>query len=79
MPRESPGSHLNFWYEGVRYRLIVHVAYPYKRVLVKLTGNHNDDDLARALAEVSRYFDDPPDSLSDDGVRFDILSHRIEA
>jgi mRNA interferase HigB len=29
---------------GNRYRLIVHVAYPYKRVLIKFVGTHADYD-----------------------------------
>ncbi len=39
----------------------------------------NDDDLAWAIAEVSQYFDNLPDPLSTDGMRFDILSDLIEA
>ena len=39
----------------------------------------NDDDLAWAIAEVSPYFDNPPDPLSAEGMRFDILSDLIEA
>jgi mRNA interferase HigB len=29
---------------GNRYRLIVHVAYPYKRVLIKFIGTHKEYD-----------------------------------
>ncbi len=29
---------------GNKYRLIVHVAYPYKRVLIKFVGTHKDYD-----------------------------------
>ncbi len=84
---------------GNKYRLIVHVAYPNKRVLIKFIGTHkgirpdqpgdsvmdnirairNDDDLAWAIAEVSEYFDNPPNPLSTDGMRFDVLSDLIEA
>ncbi|WP_332305827.1 helix-turn-helix domain-containing protein [Rhizobium sp. GR12] len=39
----------------------------------------NDNDLAWAIAEVSQYFDNPPEPLSTDGMRFDILSDLIEA
>lgn len=39
----------------------------------------NDNDLAWAIAEVSRYFDNPPDPVSTDGMRFDVLSDLIEA
>lgn len=39
----------------------------------------NDDDLAWAIAEVSRYFDNPPDPFSTDGMRFDVLSDLVEA
>lgn len=39
----------------------------------------NDDDLAWAIAEVSQYFDNPPDPFSTDGMRFDVLSDLIEA
>ncbi len=39
----------------------------------------NDDDLAWAIAEVSQYFDNPPNPLSADGARFDVLSDLIEA
>ncbi|CVI63186.1 type II toxin-antitoxin system HigA family antitoxin (plasmid) [Agrobacterium leguminum] len=39
----------------------------------------NDDDLAWAIAELSQYFDNPPEPLSTDGMRFDILSDLIEA
>jgi HTH-type transcriptional regulator/antitoxin HigA len=39
----------------------------------------NDDDLAWAIAEVSQYFDNLPEPLSTDGMRFDILSDLIEA
>ncbi|MES5045656.1 type II toxin-antitoxin system HigA family antitoxin [Rhizobium nepotum] len=39
----------------------------------------NDNDLAWAIAEVSQYFDNLPEPLSTDGMRFDILSDLIEA
>jgi len=39
----------------------------------------NNDDLAWAIAEVSQYFDNPPEPFSTDGMRFDILSDLIEA
>ncbi len=29
---------------GNRYRLIVHISYPYKRVLIKFVGTHADYD-----------------------------------
>ncbi|RZS88350.1 mRNA interferase HigB [Phyllobacterium myrsinacearum] len=29
---------------GNKYRLIVHVAYPFKRVLIKFVGTHKEDD-----------------------------------
>ncbi|XUY25756.1 type II toxin-antitoxin system HigB family toxin [Agrobacterium sp. rho-8.1] len=29
---------------GNKYRLIVHVAYPYKRILIKFVGTHKDYD-----------------------------------
>ncbi len=29
---------------GNKYRLIVHVAYPYKRVLIKFIGTHKEYD-----------------------------------
>jgi len=38
-----------------------------------------DADLAWAIAEVSRYFDNPPAPGSEDAERFDILSDLIEA
>lgn len=33
---------------GNKYRLIVHVAYPFKRVLVKFIGTHKDYDKTSA-------------------------------
>jgi HTH-type transcriptional regulator/antitoxin HigA len=39
----------------------------------------NDDDLAWAIAEVSQYFDNPPDFGTAEADRFDILSALIEA
>lgn len=39
----------------------------------------NDEDLAWAIAEVSRYFDDPPSMGSPEAERFDVLSTLIEA
>ncbi|PYE90334.1 helix-turn-helix domain-containing protein [Phyllobacterium leguminum] len=39
----------------------------------------NNDDLAWAVAEVSRYFDNLPVPGSEDAERFDILSDLIEA
>jgi HTH-type transcriptional regulator/antitoxin HigA len=39
----------------------------------------NDDDLAWALAEVEKYFDDEPEIGSEEGDRFDVLSDLIEA
>lgn len=39
----------------------------------------NDEDLAWAIAEVSRYFDNPPPLGSPEGERFDVLSALIEA
>lgn len=38
-----------------------------------------DDDLARAIEDVSRYFDAPPDPGTEDADRFDMLSDLIEA
>jgi mRNA interferase HigB len=33
---------------GNKYRLIVHVAYPFKRVLIKFVGTHKEyDDIDR--------------------------------
>jgi HTH-type transcriptional regulator / antitoxin HigA len=39
----------------------------------------NEDDLAWALAEVEKYFDDEPEVGSEEGDRFDVLSDLIEA
>ena len=39
----------------------------------------NDDDLSWALAEVSRYFDQPPAPGTPDADRFDVLATLIEA
>lgn len=33
---------------GNKYRLIVHVAYPYRRVLIKFIGTHSDYDRINA-------------------------------
>ena len=38
-----------------------------------------DADLARAIEDVSRYFDSPPEPGSEDADRFDMLSDLIEA
>lgn len=40
---------------------------------------HNDEDLAWAIREVDRYFDDEPTPGSLDADRFDVLSVLIEA
>jgi HTH-type transcriptional regulator/antitoxin HigA len=48
-------------------------------VVDRLRAIRNDDDLAWALAEVSHDFDNLPDPLSDDRMRFDIPSDLIEA
>ena len=37
-------SRLIFDISGNKYRLIVHVAYPFKRVLIKFVGTHSDYD-----------------------------------
>ncbi|MDD1498600.1 type II toxin-antitoxin system HigA family antitoxin [Agrobacterium sp. CNPSo 3708] len=39
----------------------------------------NNDDLAWAIAEVSPYFDNPPERGTPEGERFDILAALIEA
>lgn len=39
----------------------------------------NDDDLAWAIAEVSKYFDNEPEIGTPDADRFDVLSTLIEA
>lgn len=39
----------------------------------------NNDDLAWAIAEVSPYFDNPPERGTPEGERFDVLSALIEA
>ncbi|AEG03325.1 type II toxin-antitoxin system HigA family antitoxin [Sinorhizobium meliloti WSM1022] len=39
----------------------------------------NDDDLAWAIHEVSKYFDQPPETGTEEADRFDILSTLIEA
>ncbi|MES5098208.1 type II toxin-antitoxin system HigA family antitoxin [Agrobacterium sp. BA1120] len=39
----------------------------------------NDDDLAWAIAEISPYFDNPPDLGTPDADRFDVLATLIEA
>ncbi|KQM33753.1 XRE family transcriptional regulator [Rhizobium sp. Root564] len=39
----------------------------------------NNDDLAWAVAEVSPYFDNPPERGTPEGERFDILAALIEA
>lgn len=39
----------------------------------------NNDDLAWAIAEVSPYFDNPPERGTPEGERFDILATLIEA
>jgi mRNA interferase HigB len=37
-------NRLIFDISGNRYRLIVHVAYPFRRVLIKFVGTHKDYD-----------------------------------
>ena len=37
-------NHLIFDISGNRYRLIVHAAYPFRRVLIKFVGTHKDYD-----------------------------------
>jgi mRNA interferase HigB len=37
-------NRLIFDISGNRYRLIVHVAYPFRRVLIKFVGTHRDYD-----------------------------------
>ncbi len=37
-------NRVTFDIAGNKYRLIVHVSYPFKRVLVKFIGTHNDYD-----------------------------------
>jgi HTH-type transcriptional regulator/antitoxin HigA len=39
----------------------------------------SDDDLAWAIAEVSPYFENPPQAGTEDADRFDVLSDLIEA
>lgn len=39
----------------------------------------NENDYDWALAEIARYFDDPPDVASADGDRFEVLATLIEA
>lgn len=44
-----------------------------------LDAIRTDDDLARALEDVSRYFETSPEPGSEDADRFDMLSDLIEA
>lgn len=37
-------NRLIFDIAGNRYRLVVHVAYRFRRVLIKFVGRHDDDD-----------------------------------
>ena len=43
-------NRLIFDIAGNKYRLVVHVAYPFKRVLVNFVGTHSDYDKIDAEA-----------------------------